>query len=132
MKTTFKGVTIYSEYMGDRCARWNEQNYNRHDIKIKYNGRSAVFDFWASIMNPELQEEKELIEVLEIILRDAEAGEMRLEVFIDEYGYEVTGKNIKMIIDTHKECQRTHKKIYRVLGKDYIKIKDAIWEHMNA
>ena len=60
--TTAGQITINSNFLGNKEANCIKGNYNNHKITVTSNGKKLTFDFWASISQPEIRNENELIE----------------------------------------------------------------------
>ena len=118
-------ISIESTFLGDKVSPWssNPANYNYHKIVIKAHTLKLSFDFWASIMNPEIQSDEENTSAFYCFVSDALSGEMDFNEFCNEFGYDINHPNRRKI---YKACQKSNCKFHRVF--DGIDIYDFINE----
>jgi len=87
MKTTIKTKTtgyihIDSNYIGDKKANWTgRDNYHNHKVKVFHDGKSFSFDFWGSIMNPEIVNDQENVFAFYCALSDGLSAKDILVLF---------------------------------------------------
>lgn len=140
MKTTIETksgkITITSDYKGDKVAPWctdekgHPQNGNRHTVGVSFNGKRLQFDFWASLAEPEMRTDSDLIEALDCFMRDGLSGnDNTFEEFCSEFGYDEDSRKAERV---YRDCQRHGKKAERVFGSDLNEIYDEISELANA
>ena len=91
MKTTIKNFLITSTYTGSKKAAWCNNTNNRNHYKIRVynrmNKKAITFDFWVSIAEPEIKDEKSLLCAFCCFLEDSVLGGYDFDEFIDEFGY---------------------------------------------
>lgn len=122
MKTTYQNFTISAIYKGEKSASWDRNNKNHYKITVKNNenNKKTSFDFWCSIMNPELKDEKDLINAFYCFLTDAEAGTNTLsEFYKNYYGFD---KDLSEAINCYNGCRKAYNKFMRILDNDIDKI----------
>ena len=137
METTINvnGVTVSlkSEYLGNKLwpnSDSRHENYNNHKITVKANGKRATFEFWASIMHPEIDSESDLISSFECFVSDAVSGLYSFEDFCSEFGYDTDSRKAEKI---HRACQKSADKLKRLLGDaDIYDFANAINDIVNA
>lgn len=135
MKTkvsTSQGLfSLSSIFHGDRKAPWsdkNTHNYNNHTITVSLNGKRTKFEFWASIMQPEIQTREQLLDAFSAFVSDAYCGEQSFENFCDELGYD---RDSISALRIYKACQRAYKKLSR-LTENISALQDNLRELENA
>ncbi len=131
---TFKGYKISATYLGNKAAEWasdRDQNYNNHRVTVSHNGQRASFEFWASIMHPEVRSNADLRGAFDCFLSDAMAGMQSFEEFCSDFGYDTDSRKAER---TWRACQRSHEKAYRLCGSDdaIYKIAEALREREAA
>lgn len=120
-----------SENKYDKLAPWenNYSNYNHHVITVinTETKKRTSFDFWASIRNPELETEYDILNAFYCFVSDAVAGIGTFDDFVSEFGYEINSLNgYRNARDTWKACKRALEKFKRVSGYDESEIYDFI------
>lgn len=132
MTTTFKNLTITSKYLGDKS--WNVEggnsNYNNHRITVKNitTGKRTSFEFWASIANPTIKTEKDLLSAFSCFISDALAGSGSFESFCSEFGYDEDSRRAER---TYKACVTSYNKAERVIDGDLNDIYNELNEIEN-
>jgi hypothetical protein len=128
MKTTFKNLEITSTFLGDKA--WdvkglNTTNRNNHLITVKNTdtNKKVTFDFWASIANPGIETEEELLSAFECFVSDSIAGDMDVFDFISEFGYSDDMKEAKRI---YKACTTSNKKLRKVYDGDIYELANEL------
>lgn len=134
MKTTIETkaagqITINSTYLGNKCWQSNDKNYNNHKITILHNGKKTSFDFWGSIMNPEIKTDEENVFSLYCFLSDAiGVKENDFFDFCEEFGYEYNREADKIF----KACKKSLKKAENVFSCDLYDLINEIQETYNC
>lgn len=137
MKTTITTktagtITINSEYFGTKTASWGENvrpNYNNHLVTVSHNGKRYSFDFWGSIMNPEIANDQENIFAFYCSLSDAILAIEGFEEFCNNLGYNPDSKKDEK---TFKACEKTLRKVERVFSCDIYDLINEIQEKYNC
>lgn len=134
MKTTIKTKTagrilIDSKFIGDEAAKFNKDNYNKHKVRIRHNNHTLTFNYWGSIMNPEITTNEENIFALYCFLSDAVSGKMSFEDFCEEFGYDTDSRKAER---THKQCEAAEKKYNRVFEADIYDLLNELQEEYNC
>jgi hypothetical protein len=129
-KTTGK-ITIDSNFLGNKLweASEKQQNYNNHVVTILHNKKKCSFDFWGSIMNPEISNDEENIFAFYCFLSDGIGAKESFEGFCDNFGYNNDSRNAEKI---YKACQKSLKKIERVFDCDLYELINEIQETYNC
>ena len=133
MKTIIKTKTageiiIESNYLGDTLwsADNKMQNYNNSEVKVTHDGKSYSFDFWGSIVNPEIQNDQENVFAFYCSLSDAlGAKDSSFEDFCSEFGY--SDDSIKAS-NVYEKCEETLIDIESVFDCDLYDLINEIQE----
>lgn len=117
IKTAFKNFTVSAVFVGDKAARWGNDNWNNHRVTVynQYTGKRTSFDFWGSIMNPELRTRYDLLNAFYCFLSDAASGNQSFNEFCREFGYDEDSISAR---DTWRACQQSLEKAKRILNTD--------------
>lgn len=113
MKTTYKNFKISSIYVGNKKWSENDNNYHNHIITI-YNvdtKKKTAFEFWGSIMNPEIKTKNELLFAFYCFLSDAEGSRYGFNDFCENFGYDTDSRKA---YTTFKACEKSLKKAERI------------------
>lgn len=133
METIYKDFKIKSEYKGDKAAPWGDrqENWNNHIITVKNitTGKRTSFEFWASIMHPEIQTEDDLLNAFECFVSDALSGENSFEDFCNEYGYDTDSRSAER---THKACVKSNQKLKGIYAGDLYELANELNEKING
>lgn len=135
MKTTIETKTaglivINSEFLGNKAAQWDTKakiatNYNNHKVTVTNNKKSFSFDFWGSIVNPEISNDQENVFALHCALSDGLSAKDSFENFCSEFGYDEDSRNAERI---YRACEKSLKKIERVFDCDLYDLINEIQE----
>ena len=115
MKTIYKNFKLTSTYIGDKL--WNAdnkmQNYNNHRITVTNTSihKRTSFEFWGSIINPEIKKEQELLFAFYCFLSDGLSSLYGFDEFCSEFGY--NNDSIKAY-KTFKACEKSLHKLERI------------------
>jgi len=137
MKTTIETKTagqivINSQYKGDKL--WNvgpgnrQQNYNNHLVTVKNGKKSFSFDFWGSIVSPEISNDQENVLALYCALSEAISAKESFEDFCAELGYDNDSRTAERV---YKACEKTLSKVERVFDCDHHGLINEIQETYN-
>lgn len=128
MTTTYNSFTVTANYTGSKPAQWGDgnENWNHHKITVKNKdtGRQASFDFWASITNPELRTQYDVLNAFYCFVSDAVSGLMDIDDFQSEFGYEKDSECIK----AYKGCQKAAAQMERIYDGDLYNLLNALAE----
>jgi hypothetical protein len=129
LETVYNGLTIKSTFKGDKKADWtgSPDNWNNHLITVRNNETKAAiaFDFWASIENPDIETEKELLWAFRCFVDDAISGEYDFSEFCGEFGYSDDSIKARKI---WKACQRVNEKLKRIYDGDIYELINTMGE----
>jgi len=93
MKTTINllrnEITLESVYMGVKHSLWSKENtHTHHTIMVTHNDNTIEFDYWASLAQPTIENENDLVSAFYSFLLDNVSEYTTYEDFLSEYGYE--------------------------------------------
>ena len=127
-------IVINSEYLGNK--EWHVEkgskmpsNWNNHKVKVTHNKKSFSFDFWGSIVNPEISNDQENVFAFYCALSDGLSAKDSFENFCSEFGYDEDSRNAERI---YKACEKSLKKIERVFDCDLYDLINEIQEDYNC
>ena len=117
MKAKFKNFTVSANYTGSKPAGWDADNYNHHTVVVRNlsTGKKCRFDFWASLANPEIRTEEEVLHAFACFVRDSIYGEMDYDEFCDEFGYNTDSRIAEK---AWKACGKSNDKLRRIFPGD--------------
>lgn len=118
-------ITINSEFLGDKSWGSDPQNYNNYKVTVSNGTKSFSFDFWGSIMNPEISNDQENVFALYCALTDGIRSKDGFENFCGEFGYNVDSRKAEKIFKT---CEKTLEKLERVFDCDLYDLINEIQE----
>lgn len=108
MKTQYKQFKITSTFLNNKLWSADDkmQNYNNHLITIvnTETHKRTSFEFWGSVMNPEITTEKELLFAFYCFLSDGQDSRYGFEDFCSEFGYNTDSRKAYKIF---KACERS-------------------------
>lgn len=113
MKTTYKNFKITSTFLNNKPWSANEKNYNNHIITVTNTElhKKTSFEFWGSIMKPEIETEQELLFAFYCFLSDGYYARYGFEEFCSELGYD---EDSRKAYKTFKACEKSLKKALRI------------------
>jgi len=129
MKASFKNFTVNSNYKGDKKASWSgsQENWNNHlvtvtntDTKIR-----VTFEFWGSIINPELTSEYDVLNAFYCFVSDAICGKESFEDFCSNMGYDEDSRTAEKI---HKACIKSYNKLTKIYDGDIYDLANELSE----
>ncbi len=114
-KARFSTFIITATYTGSKAAPWsgNTENYNHHVVTVRNTetGKKTSFDFWASIANPVLETEYDIINAFYCFLSDACSGSETFRDFCGDFGYDEDSRTAERV---WKACKRAAAKFERI------------------
>lgn len=119
MKTTYENFIISSKFVGEKPAPWSDdigrKNYNHNKVTVKNidNGKSTTFDFWCSLLRPELETESDLLDAFYCFVSDALLGWQSFVEFCNEMGYDSDSRKAEKI---WKACEKNYNKFSNLTG----------------
>lgn len=129
MKTTFKNFLINSTFKGDKVAPWSDkqQNYNNHTITVTNTEteQKISFEFWGSIMKPEVKTEDELLNAFYCFVSDAVSGNYSFNEFCGEFGYDEDSRKAEK---TWKACKKSLEKLNKIYNGDVYDLANELQE----
>jgi len=108
-------IEISNKFLNNKLwTNSNVHNFNNHKIKVKTEHGTIFFDFWASLHNPEINTDNEIIYTLYCFLSDAAATEQSYTDFCTEFSYELDKKSLKV----YKACEKLNAKFNKIFTCD--------------
>lgn len=130
INTTAAGrITIDSTFLNDKSWSGNEQNWNNHEITILHDGKKTTFEFWGSILNPEITTDEENIFALYCFLSDSEAASKSFKDFCYDSGYDEDSRRAEKI---YNACKKSLKKFNRIFNCDLYDLLNELQEKYNC
>lgn len=124
-------IVINSTFKGDK--QWKvdgiSNNWNNHKVTVKHGGKSFSFDFWGSIMNPDIKNNQENVFAFYCVLSDGLSAKDSFEDFCDNFGYDSDSRTAERI---YKACKKSLTKIDRVFDCDLYDLINEISETYNC
>lgn len=132
IETTFKNFELRATHTGEKNAGWNDgqdRTHCHHVIRVKdmETKKFFSFDYWTSLANPEIADEKEVLQAFECFLNDCLVATDTLENFTSEFGYEE--KEARRI---YAVCGRSLKKMKRIYEGDLYDLYNELNERVNG
>jgi hypothetical protein len=127
MKTTYKNFTISSQYIGNKPWPADEKNYHNHKVTVLSGGKKTSFEYWGSIMYPEISNEIDLLNAFECFVMDALSAQNNFEDFCNELGYDVSRKAERV----YKACEKSLLKLERIYSGDVCGLANELRETIN-
>lgn len=132
IETTFKNFELRATHTGEKNAGWNDgqdRTHCHHVIRVKNmeTKKFFSFDYWTSLANPEIDDEKEVLQAFECFLNDCLVATDTLENFTSEFGYEE--KEARRI---YAVCGRSLKKMERIYEGDLYDLYNELNERVNG
>lgn len=132
IKTTFKNFELRAIHAGEKNPVWKDgqdRTHCHHVIRVKdmETKKFFSFDYWASLANPEIADEKEVLQAFECFLNDCLVATDTLENFTSEFGYEE--KEARRI---YAVCGRSLKKMKRIYEGDLYDLYNELNERVNG
>ena len=124
----YYGFTLKATYKGEKepkcCNDNRSRSHTHHVITVKNNetGKKLHFDFWNSVLNPQITSTQELKDAFQCYLNDCLVAMETYEEFISEFGYD-DDKDSKRV---YKECQCALKKLERIYDGDILELYNAV------
>lgn len=124
----YYGFTLKATYQGEKEPKCFDDNRSRshthHVITVRNNetGKKLHFDFWNSILNPQITDTEELKWAFQCYLNDCLVAMETYADFISEFGYD-DDKDSKRV---YKECQYALKKLERIYDGDILELYNAV------
>jgi len=130
MKATFNNFTVSANYKGDKKANWGDkmpENWNNHLVTVTNTDtkQRCTFEFWASISNPELSTEYDVLNAFYCFVGDAISGKMDFDEFCSEFGFDNDSRTAER---TWKACKRATAKLERIYSGDIYDLANELGE----
>jgi hypothetical protein len=124
---TFKNFEIKASYKGNKKADWNDNNFNNHMVKVTNTEiqQSITFEFWASIANPELTKEYDILNAFYCFVSDAVGADGTFENFCSEFGYDSDSRAAEKI---YKKCIKQLEKLKKIYDGDIYNLVNELSE----
>ena len=134
-------IEVTSKYIGRKAMPDMKQNTNYHivSVKNKKTGDVDTFEFWNSLIHQgrrkkvygrevsdvELHEDEQRT-ALTCLVEDAIAGDMDIDEFVAEFGYE--GEKVSKILRIYNACRAEKEKLIALLRCPM----DSLYDLVNA
>lgn len=129
MKTMWKGYEIESKFVGEKNSNWDNDSTDRHHVITISNGRNELsFDFWTSKAQPEITDEKDLLEAVECFFMDAQSGYNDFYDFCNEMGYDVP----RGAYESWQACKKAKLQAQSIFGSDFDELANELREEIWA
>ena len=127
IKTTFKNFELRAIHAGEKNAGWNDgqdRTHCHHVIRVKNMETKKFFSFnyWTSLVNPEIADEKEVLHAFECFLDDCLVATDTVENFIHHNEFD-TKKEARRI---YSACARSLKKIQRLYDDSIVDLANEL------
>ena len=115
MRKNYRHFIITSTFLNNKC--WNNdaigQNWNNHLITVINTEahRKTAFEFWGSIVKPEISTEQELLFAFYCFLSDGESSRHGFQEFCFEFGYD---EDSRKAYRNFKACEKSLHKAERI------------------
>ena len=126
-KAVFKNFEIKASYKGTKKAEWSNNNFNNHMITVinTETNQKITFEFWASIANPELKTEYDILNAFYSFVSDAVSGNESFEEFCSNCGYDTDSRTAEKI---YKKCKKQLEKLNKIYDGDICDIVNELSE----
>lgn len=127
IKTSYQHFTVSAVYLGNKTAPWTSNHYYNSRVTVynRHTGKRTNFEFWGSLMQPELCTRYDLLNALYCFVSDAVSGNQDFADFCTEFGYKQD--SIKAY-RTWKACRQALLKLRRILDTDLYHFCNALAE----
>jgi hypothetical protein len=124
---TFKQFKVKAVFKGDKAATWSKDNYNNHLVTVTNtdNKQRCTFEFWASIADPEIKTEHDILNAFSCFVGDAVSGNMSFDEFCSEFGYDTDSRTAEK---TWKACKHSSEKLERIYDGDIYELANELQE----
>jgi len=126
-KVIFKNFQVKVNFRGDKLSGWDKNNRNNYLITVtnKETKQRITFEFWASITNPELEKEYDILNAFYCFVSDAVSGSESFEDFCSNLGYDEDSRTAEKI---YKACQRSLTKLEKIYDGDIYDLVNELQE----
>lgn len=126
-KANYKEFEIKATYKGTKKAEWSSDNFNNHMVKVTNTetDQSITFEFWASMANPELNSEYDILNAFYCLVSDAIAGSENFEDFCSNFGYDTDSKTAEKI---YRKCKKQLEKLSKIYDGDIYDFANELQE----
>lgn len=113
MQTTYKNFKITSTFLHNKCWSCNGSNYNNHMITVTNTEthKKTAFEFWGSMINPEITTTQELLFAFYCFLSDGESSQYGFNDFCANFGYDTDSRKAYKVFTS---CQKALQKAERI------------------
>jgi|LSQX01.3.fsa_nt_gb hypothetical protein len=125
-RAKFKQFKIKASYKGNKKASWGD-NWNNHMVTVTNieTGQKITFEFWASIANPELKTEYDLLNAFYCFVSDAIAGSYTFEEFCSEFGYN-NDSDSRQAEKIYRKCKKQLEKLKKIYDGDIYELANKL------
>jgi hypothetical protein len=102
-ETTFNLTAVHSQSKDGHCGGRNAH----YRVYVSSNGERTAFDFFQSIANPVMKNERDILFAFQCFVSDAINGHFSYEVFCSEFGYDENRESKRI----YNACKLSAKKL---------------------
>lgn len=130
VKATFKQFEVKANYKGTKKAEWSDNrhhNFNNHMVTVinKETAQKITFEFWASIANPVLNREYDILNAFYCFVSDAVSGSESFEEFCSNMGYDLDSRTAEKI---YRKCKKQLEKLNKIYDGDIYDLVNELQE----
>jgi len=126
-KATYKQFEVKASYKGTKKADWSSDNFNNHMVTVTNTEteQKITFEFWASIVNPVLNSEYDILNAFYCFVGDAVSAKENFENFCSEFGYDSDSRTAEKI---YKKCKKQLEKLNKIYTGDIYDLVNELSE----
>jgi cellulose biosynthesis protein BcsQ len=126
-KATFKQFEVKASYKGTKKTDWSSDNFNNHMVTVTNTEteQKITFEFWASIANPELNKEYDILNAFYCFVSDAVSGSESFNEFCSNLGYDEDSRTAEKI---YKKCKKQLEKLNKIYDGDIYDLVNKLSE----
>jgi len=130
MVSNFQNFKVKSTFKGNKASNWNPNNFNNHMIKVTNENtkQSITFEFWASITQPDITSDYDLLNAFYCFIGDCTSGAETFKDFCSNYDYSNDSIQAKSI---HRACKKSLFKFCNLMNLDESNCNTILWELYN-
>lgn len=117
-------LTVRAQFIGTKSALFDDgskdtaSRHHRITVKNEVNGNEVAFDYYPSLMNPRVTSRDEILSALSCFIMDAYSGEMSLDDFTSEFGYNSNKFPVSQILEVYDACHDSYCKLQYLFEDD--------------
>ena len=125
MEAYYREFRISAIYKGDKAARFDARNTNRHVVWITnmLTGKRTSFEFWTSLAQPKMKDDRDVLDAFDCFISDGMAAIGSFEDFCMDFGYDTDSRRAYGI---YQACRRSREKLERITGLEGDELYDFV------